>query len=77
MARMNKSASITGRPRTRKANTHAAGVASARANGLAAWCVAHGWTNAKGEPLVFSASQRRAAERAMERATTPASTPAG
>ena len=68
MARMNKTASITGRPRERKADTHAPAVAEAHASGLAAWALAHGYVAPDGSALVHSAKQRRAVERAMAKA---------
>lgn len=68
MARMNKTARITNRPRTRKPDTHSTAVAEAHQSGLAAWAIANGFVSPDGTALVHTASQRRAVERAMARA---------
>lgn len=69
MARMNKQAPITNRPRTRNPDTHSAAVAEAYADGLAAWALANGFVAPDGSALVYSAKQRRAVERARARAS--------
>lgn len=67
MARMNKSAPITGRPRIRKADTHSPAVREAYASGLAEWALANGYVAPDGSPLVHGAGQRRTVERARAR----------
>lgn len=64
MANMNKSKSITGRPRQRATNAHAAAIQAAYASGLAEWALANGFVCPDGTPMIHSSKQRRVVERA-------------